>query len=227
MSSCRVDSYQSVSSRSRASCSGARRRERLLDRASHGVYASRRVPGRAQERRHVLLAQLVRGEVVRVHLHALRLRGPVGLHGRGLEGRRVDLRRSRHPFEGVVEVHVAPVGADVLEREQHREDRSAAPDATLHERTGNTAIVQVADGVHERLQASGARQRVRKTLLDDAPVHGGRRRLVKVDRRRRFFGRRRPAQQPLERGAHRRRGDPGHCRHHTTGRGAKGHPAPS
>src|SRR5204863_6314330 len=112
--------------------------DRLLDRSLHEVDPLPRVARVVDQALDELDAVDPAVERPRPWRRSLRSLGPGP--GRGLlERRRVGLGRLRHPLEGVEEVDIAVVDTELLQGLDHGQDRAAAPDAALDERTRHTA----------------------------------------------------------------------------------------
>jgi hypothetical protein len=82
---------------------------------------------------------------------------------------RVLVGRLGHSLEGVVQPDVA-LRTQVLEGEDHRQHRAAAPYAALGESAVDAASLAVADGVDHRQEAGHARDAVGERGIDDLPL---------------------------------------------------------
>ena len=152
VSSCSVDSYQSVSSRRTAIRSGRARGDRLLDRPLDQVDAPRVDPGVVE-----VAGDLVAGGVGPAVVVLLLLLLPAAAHLVA-----VHLGRLGHAGERVVEEELALPVAQPLERQRGQDRRAAAPDAALHERAGDVRLVHAAHSGVERVLAlvRGHRERL-------------------------------------------------------------------
>ena len=131
-----MDSYQSVSSRSRA-ISRVRRRDRVLDSPRHELEAARRIARSQDKRSHLLDGGRVRGSSPPVRHRACR-RAHVFLGG------------GRHPRERVEADDRGRPSRGLDQRAGDHEQAPALPDAASANAPGNAGSDDVPDGVAQR-----------------------------------------------------------------------------
>jgi hypothetical protein len=93
-----------------------------------------------------------------------------GIDGTSIEWRNVVIARCGHSFERVVQPDVSVFAAQVLERQDHREDRAASPDATLGKVARDLAPNAIANGFDQGVNPEGTRHGVRADTFGDRDI---------------------------------------------------------